>query len=122
MTTPSSLGLFPFSFPGFGPDLSRGLAAVTGDRRLVLAEAAGNPGTAVINALETARAAARATFDIPDVAAVYYWEPDGLDDGEALWEVGLEEDDVTLAAVDWHTDPQLQGAIEALRAASGTAR
>jgi hypothetical protein len=122
MTAPSNLGLFPFSFPGFGPDLSRGLAVVTGDKRLVLAEAAGNPGTAVINALETALAAARTTFDVPEDSPVFYWEPDGADDGEAVWEVDVGEDEVTLAAVDWKNDVQLLGAVEALRAASGSAR
>jgi hypothetical protein len=64
MSTPSNVGLFPFAFAGYGPGLSRGLVAVTADRCLVLAEAIGNPGTAVINALETAVAAARSTFNL----------------------------------------------------------
>ena len=118
MTTPPNVALFPFSFPGFGPDLSRGLAAVTDDHRLILAEAAGNPGTAVISALETAIEAARAALDVPEGHPVFYWEPATTDSGEALWAVSASEDETILGLFDWQEDTELVGAVEALRVAS----
>jgi hypothetical protein len=84
----------------------------------VLAEAAGNPGTAVINAMNTAVAAARRVFDVPEDSPVFFWELDGADDHGVLRAVPAGDDDATLDAFDWKSDAQLAGAIDALRDAS----
>src|SRR3954451_22157664 len=82
--TPRNVIVFPFA--GYGPELSRGLAAVTSDGRLVLAEAAGNPGTSITNAIEAAADAALAMLNLDyEATEVLQWTPDDPVVPNSVW-------------------------------------
>ena len=117
MSTPSNLVLF--RFPGYAPELSHGVAAVTQDGRLVITDAASNPGTSVRNAIDTAVPMALRTVgrDEHDTR-VYLWTPHDPLEPDALWEVHLGNQ-TEWRHVDWQRDKQLNGAVHALKRALG---
>lgn len=118
--TPPNLVLF--AFPGYGPDTSRGVAARTSDGRVLLAEAAGNPGTSITNAIETAvPMALRAVgVDESDDVEVFQWTPDDPAKPNSLWRITFEDAEPIWEAADWEDDPVLAETIQALCLATGS--
>jgi hypothetical protein len=112
---PSNVSLF--TFPGYAPELSRGLAVLTQDRRLVLAEAAGNRGTSLTNAIEAAVPIALRNLNLGEETKVYQWIPDDRAKPNAVWRIELDEGEPTWVAVEWEKDKPLTAAVEALRRA-----
>ncbi len=113
---PSNLILF--RFPGFGPELSHGLAVKTRQGRIVMTDAASNPGTSMTNAIEMAVPMVLRTLDVdsspPDV---FQWTPRDPLKPDSVWRVQLVDSEPTWEAVDWSRDDDLTSAVDALRAA-----
>ena len=107
----------PFPFPGFGPDMSRGLAVLLDGGRVVLGEAPGNPGTSVSNAIETAIESATRTFELAEDTRLFYWELAETPDG-ALWELKTERERLEFVSIDPWEDAALAEAVEVLRNAA----
>ena len=114
---PQNVILFPFA--GYGPELSRGLAAVTEDGRVVLADAAGNPGTSVTNAIETAADSALEMLGLGDDTTVLLWTPDDPVLPDSVWRVSFDIDGTSWDQVDATGDTRLSTAVGALRKAAG---
>jgi hypothetical protein len=112
---PSNVSLF--KFPGYAPELSRGLAVRTQDCRLVLAEAADNRGTSLTNAIEVAVPIALRSLDLGKETKVYQWIPNDRAKPKAVWRIDLDGGEPVWVPVEWEKDPQLTGAVEALRLA-----
>jgi hypothetical protein len=112
---PSNVSLF--TFPGYGPELSRGLAVLTQDGRLVLAEAPGNPGTSLTNAIEAAVPTARRNLNLDEETEVFQWIPNDRAKPNAVWQIEFDEGEPTWMAVEWEKDKSLTAAVEALRRA-----
>jgi hypothetical protein len=110
-----------FRFLGYGPDLSLGLAALTQERNIVVTDAPNNPGTSLTNAVETAIPMAREALGVAgDDLPVYQWTPRDPLKPDSLWRVTSEQGGPQWTQVPtWHEDPDLSGAIEALRRAGG---
>jgi hypothetical protein len=118
MTLPVSLVLF--RFPGYGPDLSHGVAALTPGGHVVLTDAAFNPGTSVRNAIEIAVPVALRTLGrAEETTPAYLWTPDDPLHKDALWRVLLKGDAQAWELVDWHRDPELRAAVSAIEEALG---
>jgi hypothetical protein len=119
MTLPANLALFPF--PGYGPEVSRGLVVRTQRGRVILTEAASNPGTSVRNAIEAAVPMALRSIGLhPDYTDVFLWTPRDPIAGEALWRVDLSGDEPAWSSVDWRKDEDLRSGVNALIDARGT--
>jgi hypothetical protein len=77
-----------FYFAGYGPDQSAGSVILTPSGRIILSENPNNPGTAMINALESAVGAAEEFFSASaDLSEYYYWESPADSSIARLWKL-----------------------------------
>jgi hypothetical protein len=107
-----------FRFAGYGPELSRGLAARTSDGRLVLSDAAANPGTSITNAIETATDTALKLVGLPQSSEILQYTPEDPVVPDSVWRVHFDEGGTRWEQVT-SPDPVLLAAMSALRTAAG---
>lgn len=112
--------LFLFRFPGYGPDLSHGVGALTSDGRLIVTDAVFNPGTSVRHSIEIAVPVALHTVGRDELSTnVYLWAPDDPLSPGAMWLLISSSDHPEWERIDWEKDPVLAGSVAALRRALG---
>jgi hypothetical protein len=107
-----------FDYSGYGPERGRGLAARDSHSRVMLTDAANNPGTALINAIESGISSARTLFPVPQTEEVYFWSPDDPAEPDKVWKVTFDVHGAHFAAVA-NVDSELEQLVAALKRARG---
>lgn len=112
--------LVMFEYTAHGPEHGRGLAARDGRGRLVLADAAGNPGTSMTNAVENAVWPARELLGLGREADVYLYAADDPVEPRSVWRVDLGIHGANFEIVR-EPDEDLKALVAALARARGEA-
>ena len=110
--------LVMFEYTAHGPEHGRGLAARDSRGRLVLADAAGNPGTSMTNAVENAVWPARELLGLGPEAEVYLYAADDPVEPHSVWRVhlGIQGADFEIVR---GPDDDLRSVVAALARARG---
>lgn len=109
-----------FRFPGYGPDLGHGLLVKTQEGRVLITEAATNPGVPLVDSISAGVEMAARMLGV-DAAGleVYVWTPDDPLEPDSLWNYESTEYGPGWSQVAWTDDPDLADGIAALRRAAG---
>jgi hypothetical protein len=110
--------LVMFQYTAHGPEQGRGLAALDGRGRVMLADAAANPGTSITNAMENAIWPARELLGVGPDAEVYLYAADDPVQPRSVWRVTFDVRGATYSEVP-HLDSELTDLSKALARARG---
>src|SRR5262245_8440750 len=91
-------------FPGHGPELSWGRAVGLPERRVLLVDDPGNPGTSVRGAVGAAATVAVQALGFERVHAILLWTPDDPLAGNSMWLADLDGLEETWEPVQWRAD------------------